>query len=56
MISFEKTVGEAENGKEHKEYLKKELSDVLIDAMAACARAKPDNPTLFVADYLREHA
>lgn len=39
-----------------KTYLKKELSDVLVEALAACARAKPENPTLFVSEFLKNHA
>jgi hypothetical protein len=44
-----------EKGKEAKEYLKKELNEILVEALAACAKSKPENPTLFVSEYLRDH-
>jgi len=35
-------------------YLKKELSEILVEALSACAKARPENPTLFVSKFLSE--
>jgi hypothetical protein len=33
-------------------YLRRELKDVLVEALAACALARPANPVLFVSEFL----
>ena len=34
------------------EYLDSEVKQILISAVAACAKAKPENPRQFISDYL----
>lgn len=54
IIEFERK--ETKKPKDDREYLESKLGELLTDALAACAKERPENAAQFVSEYLKEHS
>ena len=53
IMEFERKAPQKKTLKSDQEYLKDSLGDVLVQALAAAARERPDDPVTFVSDFLK---